>query len=289
MVIAVAIVALITAQDVNCEADPPTSNRTFSAGNDKAIIYCPPMGEEYYRLPDPDDCTQYYKCEGGKPILTKCPAGMIFDWYELTCTVSETAYCKASGPSQPGEVECPVGNDNTIIPNSKDCTTYYKCERGTPILIKCSEGLLFDWNLLTCTAPEKAYCTGSRPHLPGEIKCPAGNNNVIFPNSRDCTTYYKCERGTLILIKCSDGLLFDWNLLSCTVPEKAFCKGLRPPPVYPVTCPPVGSSVGNTLLPDPKDCHMFYQCVHGEPIPFNCPANLFWNNRKKVCDYICVR
>lgn len=60
------------------------------------------------------------------------------------------------------------------------------------------------------------------------------------------------------------------------VPAKVAVKG----------CPTVEKRYAMaTLLPNPYDCTTFYICAHGDPVLFNCPANLHFNNKLKVCDY----
>ncbi|XP_049809259.1 peritrophin-1-like [Schistocerca nitens] len=38
-------------------------------------------------------------------------------------------------------------------------------------------------------------------------------------------------------------------------------------------------------LPDTRDCSVFYQCAHGVPVRFQCPAELHFNPHLCVCDY----
>ncbi|VDK49988.1 unnamed protein product [Gongylonema pulchrum] len=36
---------------------------------------------------------------------------------------------------------------------------------------------------------------------------------------------------------------------------------------------------------DPLDCKKFYQCAQGKWVSKKCPAALFWNPEKSVCDW----
>ncbi|XP_066595654.1 chondroitin proteoglycan 2-like [Prorops nasuta] len=56
--------------------------------------------------------------------------------------------------------ECPRVNGEfvTLLPNPQDCSTYYACETGVPILMTCSPGLLFNPKLLVCDWPSEVHC-----------------------------------------------------------------------------------------------------------------------------------
>lgn len=57
------------------------------------------------------------------------------------------------------------------------------------------------------------------------------------------------------------------------------CQALR-------ECPPVDDRDANaTLLANAYNCSAFYICRQGTPLKFECPANLHFNDRLKVCDY----
>ncbi|XP_054005238.1 peritrophin-1-like, partial [Hylaeus anthracinus] len=60
-------------------------------------------------------------------------------------------------------VTCPPENEElvTLIPNPLDCTTFYICNGGTPYLMKCSPGLLFNPVEKVCDWPAHAGC---KPH-----------------------------------------------------------------------------------------------------------------------------
>ena len=54
---------------------------------------------------------------------------------------------------------CPRTNQGTPVrPNPKDCSTYHLCSNGTPFLMSCPGGTLFDEALLVCTWPSQARC-----------------------------------------------------------------------------------------------------------------------------------
>ena len=41
----------------------------------------------------------------------------------------------------------------------------------------------------------------------------------------------------------------------------------------------------NGLYAHSTDCQKYYQCAHGTPYEYSCPAALLWNDDIKVCDW----
>lgn len=54
--------------------------------------------------------------------------------------------------------ECPTNEEGALLPNTCDCTSFYQCVGGQPILHHCPEGL--EWNVAAklCDWPEIANC-----------------------------------------------------------------------------------------------------------------------------------
>lgn len=46
-----------------------------------------------------------------------------------------------------------------LLPNPKDCGSYYVCVGLDPVLMKCSDGLEFNPELEVCDWPQSANCT----------------------------------------------------------------------------------------------------------------------------------
>nr|ACF35532.1 mucin-like protein [Dermacentor variabilis] len=57
---------------------------------------------------------------------------------------------------------CPIVDDKgvnaTMFPNVYDCSTYYICAQGVPILKECPLPLLFNRELNVCDFPWRAAC-----------------------------------------------------------------------------------------------------------------------------------
>ncbi|XP_055374569.1 peritrophin-1-like [Condylostylus longicornis] len=61
-----------------------------------ANIKCPEVSEssEAVLLPNPKNCSQYYHCDAGEPILKECPHKLHFNPKLLVCDFPNRAKCK---------------------------------------------------------------------------------------------------------------------------------------------------------------------------------------------------
>lgn len=57
------------------------------------------------------------------------------------------------------------------------------------------------------------------------LKCPRSNgmNNIFVPDNEECATYYMCNWGTPMQMKCPSGLHFNPTLNICDWPANAGC------------------------------------------------------------------
>ncbi|XP_031786450.1 uncharacterized protein LOC100680479 [Nasonia vitripennis] len=215
-------------------------------------------------LPNFEDCTSYFTCRNGYPIINPCPNGQHFNPRKLKCTDPEEAKCMVTTttqkpttttsattptptptttttttttitpkPTPSDPVKCPAPNgsgDIVLLPNPKNCTTYFRCREGLPITTLCPEGMHFDPRNLICAYPDEAGCevttTTAKP-----VTCPPDNKPIKLPNPYDCSTYYSCIKGVPNLTSCPNGLHFNPVELECDFPEDAGCE------VFPTTTP----------------------------------------------------
>ncbi|RZB39151.1 peritrophic matrix protein 2-C [Asbolus verrucosus] len=61
-----------------------------------------------------------------------------------------------------GELKCPAvdGADPVYIPH-EDCTKFYECFNGVPILLECPDGMYFNPSKNVCDWPWRAGCQNS--------------------------------------------------------------------------------------------------------------------------------
>lgn len=132
------------------------------------IPECPRDGNGNERIPDSEDCGKFYYCKDFVPYPAYCPPRHYFDVKTLTCvdaakaTCAETATPAPEIPEEPTpSVDCPVqhgSDDNVLLPNPKDCKTFYQCVWGEPILLECPKGLHFNNYSKRCDYPNEAHC-----------------------------------------------------------------------------------------------------------------------------------
>lgn len=131
----------------------------------------PPIGNH-------KDCSAYYECVNGVPILEHCPPGLHWSESEKLCTYPELANC-TSGPAEVQldfkdkvEMKCPwpEPEDPVYFPHPTNCSLYYECSNGVPILEKCPPGLHWSPSQDICTFPQDAHCTSETTTPPNWTK-----------------------------------------------------------------------------------------------------------------------
>ena len=73
-----------------------------------------------------------------------------------TITVSTTTTSSTPGPG-----ECPPPgerNDTVLLPDPTNCSNFFSCSNGVPILMHCPDGLYFNDELDVCDWPQDAGC-----------------------------------------------------------------------------------------------------------------------------------
>lgn len=109
---------------------------------------CPPNNDGLaVNLPDTEDCALFYKCNWGVPVPLKCPPCLHFNPTLQRCDWPQDAGCKAKN-----------ADIAMLLPNEKDCTTFYGCVWGVEELLKCPSGLHFNPKLEACDWPDQAGC-----------------------------------------------------------------------------------------------------------------------------------
>ncbi|CAG7786435.1 unnamed protein product [Allacma fusca] len=288
-------------------------------------FHCP--GKEESLHPHPTDCHKFYECSNGDAYLFRCDGNLYFDPSTGMCDWPENVDCKASPTSRmkrPLELsEClGKGNysctDNGAWPHEELCEYYYDCWEGAATLCRCIDGYLFDLEWRGCNYPEMVDCgdrinpgtaptpapkttttAGTGPTQPSDdFVCP--KDEGLFPNPKDCSTYYQCNEGYPFLEDCPPDLVFNPRTLYCdyleNVPE---CNGnpatttttpkTSPPTGTPGPTPPGDDFVcpkDEGLFPNPKDCSTYYQCNAGHAFLEDCPPDLVFNPRTENCDYL---
>ncbi|XP_049859408.1 chondroitin proteoglycan-2-like [Schistocerca gregaria] len=277
---------------------PSSTAKPAPSGDCPAVGTCPQNEDENSiakHLPHSSNCSQFCKCDHGKPVTFDCPAGLHFnptlevcDWPENAGCASGSASTSApsstaaptsaattaaptSAPSStakpapsgdcPAVGTCPQNEDENSIakhlPHASNCSQFCKCDHGKPVTFDCPAGLQFNPTLEVCDWPENAGCAG-------------GSASTSGPSSTAAPT----------------------SAATTAAPTAAPSSTAKPTVAPSGDCPAVGSCPQNEdensiakHLPHESDCTKFCKCDHGKPVTFDCPAGLHFNPTLEVCDY----
>ncbi|XP_069696757.1 protein obstructor-E-like [Periplaneta americana] len=158
---------------------------------------------------------------------------------------------------------CELGGTYSM-PHKKYCDRFFVCQNGQAYLGQCADGLAF-MSFNGCKYLHLVNCTG-RPNLQapkGQGNCPRLNG--LYKDSKGCGSYFKCENGTAIPDKCSEGLEFDEETKLCRVAtpeEKGKCSEASSTSSG-FKCPendilPFGD---HSRHPYPGNCYLFIICL----------------------------
>lgn len=107
-----------------------------------------------------------------------------------------------------------------------------------------------------------------------------------YRHPTDCQRFIQCFHGNAFVLNCASGLVFNANK------DAGVCD-------YPVNVPECQNIAGDASAQDAEcigrpegaffrdtaDCTVFYRCVHGQKLKFDCPETTVFNERLNVCDY----
>ena len=93
------------------------------------------------------------------PDFLACFVNLVSGTTSTTGQNSDITTTRQPGPG-PDE-SCPAVDplDHTVLlPNPADCSTFFSCSNGVPILMHCPDGLHFNAELDVCDWPQDAGC-----------------------------------------------------------------------------------------------------------------------------------
>ncbi|XP_025154073.1 mucin-2-like isoform X2 [Harpegnathos saltator] len=271
---------------------------------------CPPKGStEKIEWAHECSCKQYYECFDGLQVIRKCPPGQHYDYVHQTCGDPKVVNCvrpippptRPTTPPVINDGECP--HDDTKIvkfPHKTDCRLYYQCMDGKKVLKSCRYGHVFNPLLGTCDFPENVKGCGSTYKEPNTDftaestnTCPPAGSpeERKLPHECECTKYYVCYNGEMVLQVCPAGLHYDYKYATCDKPENVHC--VRPTS-NPTKLPDINVSPAllwcankpdDTQVPHEFDCSSYYMCKNGHTILKRCRNGLHYNPLIGVCDF----
>ncbi|PZC79423.1 hypothetical protein B5X24_HaOG216418 [Helicoverpa armigera] len=253
----------------------PTTTKTMTTTEE----LLPPCGySDDWELPDPASCTQYYKCLNGQVITVHCDGYNEFSPTKLECLPSSEAGCVAKGPALGSRMKSLVnflkkpinlpncGTDDVwLLPDPRDCSSYYYCISGQIDSVSCCCGYEFSPEQLVCLPKEQARCRTS--YFP---ECQE-YDVWSLPNPSSCTNFYWCNKGQVIKVNCPYLNEFSPTELECLPKDQAGCS-ITPTtrhPDIPSTIPSCGF-YDYWVQGDPSDCSKYLICSQGKIEKYEC-------------------
>lgn len=114
------------------------------------------------------DCSTYFHCFNGNPMLSTCPHKQLFNSITRQCEQEGSVDC-FSCPSDILFIDIAVPNE---------CNQFVRCFNGKSEQLTCNAGLAFDRSFTMCNLETLVEC-------PFEVQCPRDNHSLIFTRDRD--------------------------------------------------------------------------------------------------------
>ncbi|KAL4717053.1 hypothetical protein ACJJTC_016940 [Scirpophaga incertulas] len=253
-----------------------------SSGNDNPALAPEICAAEHSEgvLVAHEKCNKFYVCNGGNPVVLRCPVNLLFnpqtgqcDWPEnVNCgdreisnndnnasdngdndKGSDTCNCN---PEAAPEI-CAADNSDSILVAHESCNKYYICSNGQPLVQKCPAQLLYNPHKEECGWPENVNCDGRG----SDGSC---DSNVVDHDSSEESNN---------------------NIEKCQIPSGG--SGNYDPSQALTIC---ASENSTGVLIAHENCNQFYECDHGLPVVFDCPVTLLFNPLNDKCDWShCVQ
>ncbi|GIZ00821.1 uncharacterized protein CEXT_417521, partial [Caerostris extrusa] len=95
-----------------------------------------------------------------------CQSGLHFNAKLNVCDYPDKAGCDSEIVEKPDKIpkigidgQCPKeDSENPVLLPHKNCTKFYMCHNGVPLVKSCQTGLHFNAKLNVCDYPDKAGC-----------------------------------------------------------------------------------------------------------------------------------
>ncbi|XP_058122286.1 peritrophin-1-like [Anopheles ziemanni] len=225
-------------------------------------------------VPDPENCSKFFQCNGDTFIHGSCPTGMFYHQQDV-CSFDDSDCSSSTEP--PTTSSSSSTTDETNVTSSTGIP-----EKSTTTAASTDPG---------------QRCADVDPNRPHFIKSPT-----------QCSEYYICVDGKAIPGQCPDNMLFNAEMEYCDFPDNVDCGTLPRPPGFEQaseattpqeattttipeaseapgeSCPAVDDPVVPTYLAVFDDCSSYILCYHGNPLKMKCPIGLEWNRQDSMCD-----
>lgn len=132
------------------------------------------------------------------------------------CTLALVGGRVNNDPSDAAATCAAPGSNNVLIAHD-DCSKYYICSWGKPIVMDCPRPLLFNPEKKWCDWPDNVNC-GNTENICGA----EGSHGQMFAHEV-CSKFYKCSFGIPYVYNCPPPLLFNIQIRQCDWPQNVDC------------------------------------------------------------------
>jgi hypothetical protein len=266
--------------------DPESAHKFFECVGGKAINFtCPENlafdetkkicrfandceGKKNGFYKDPENTHSFFKCDGGRAINFTCPEDFVFDETKQVCSFAFD--CK--------------GKKDAFYKDSENARYFFECLDGRAINFTCPEDLVFDETKKVCRFAND--CEGKK--------------DGFYKDPENAHYFFKCDGGRAINFTCPEDFVFDETKQVCAFREttaqttKLTTAGLttklvavtstqKPTPSWQFS--EVCKDKPDGLYKDPNNTHKYFKCSSSLTYHETCPADLFFNDTRKGCDF----
>uniref|UniRef100_A0A9I3MIH2 Chitin-binding type-2 domain-containing protein n=1 Tax=Anopheles merus TaxID=30066 RepID=A0A9I3MIH2_ANOME len=265
-------------------------------------------------VPDPEDCSKFYQCNGDTTIHGTCPTGMFYHAKDVcsfdqsdcnsfttpistttipddnsmknesaSSTISSTITTPSIDSAIDPESYCLSSNPNipSFVKSLDNCSNYYICVDQAPVLQKCATGKY--WNPIHqyCDDPEAVICEHDRIADPEEICQQRPLSGISFTASpNNCGEYYICIKQKPFRMNCAPGTHWNSNSNQCDEADIANCKISTP---STIDLDELCAQRKDVFLSHPRYCDLYLFCRNGKSSTQRCPFLTDWDSVNKRC------
>ncbi|CAF1682242.1 unnamed protein product [Adineta ricciae] len=197
----------------------------------RAQVECP--STQPTRVPDPYDCSLYHECLQGTPMVTFCPAQLLYNRETERCDYPQQVQCRN---------RCTPNNEGARFVDLTSCCHFYECISGKLIPQTCTHPNSFDIQTRTCLPYKRVKCDGRRECLSkchylsnydvGKSLCDfvpscTGHSDGYYLDRTkpNCQSYVHCLDNRVVNhSRCGHGYRFNRNIGRCAPADQVPCR-----------------------------------------------------------------
>ncbi|XP_050080905.1 peritrophin-1-like [Anopheles maculipalpis] len=198
----------------------------------------------------------------------------------------------------------------TMMGSPTNCSEFYMCRNGRPVLFSCPEHMYFDVDTAACGY--EAFCADNDVNLSVDPLEPLGpeyspivaDPSQLVPTSRvcfgsaagairldtaGCSSFFQCTRAGPLRLECPAGTLFDSNRMLCDAADIVSCAFAPPKPntgtsnLLTLLC--FGKKNGHKIA-HPTKCERYVVCNgRNKPQELTCPPGTAYSKQRNICDF----